>query len=90
MIVVLYEEPGSLTTKTLWAIIGVVGIFILNIIRIVMILAADYYYGAEVAAQFHAVLGYALFFTWLAFFLYTFSKRKAVLQKILSTKQKLQ
>ena len=89
MIVLLYEEPGSLTTKTLWAIIGVIGVLLLNIVRIAMILVADSYYGAEVAAQFHSVLGYVLFFTWLAFFLYTFSRRQTILRKILSIRQRL-
>lgn len=89
MIVILAEEPGSLTTKTLWAIIGVIGVLLLNIVRIAMILVADFYYGAEVAAQFHSVLGYVLFFTWLALFLYAFSRRQTILQKILSIKQRL-
>jgi len=82
MIVILAEEPGRLMTKTLWAIIGVIGVLLLNIVRIAMILVADYYYGAEVAAQFHSILGYAFFFTWLSFFLYTFSKRQAILQRL--------
>lgn len=89
MIVVLCEEPGSLKTKTLWAVVGVIGILVLNIIRVAIILVADYYYGAEVAAQFHSVLGYALFLIWLAFLLYTFSRRQAILQKFLSIKQRL-
>jgi len=89
LIVVLWEEHGSLKTKTLWAVVGVIGALFLNIIRVVIILVADYYYSAEVAAQFHLVLGYALFLPWLAFFLYTFSKRKTILQKIISTKQRL-
>jgi len=89
MIVVLWEELGSLKTKTLWAVAGLIGVLVLNIIRVVIIVVADYYYSAEVAAQFHLVLGYALFLPWLAFFLYTFSRRESILQKIVSIKQRL-
>lgn len=90
LVVVLSKEPGSLKTKILWAVIGVTGVLVLNIIRVVIILAAAYYYSAEVAEHlFHPPLGYVLFFTWLALFLYMFSKRQAILEKVRSTWHKL-
>jgi len=83
LVIFLSKEPGSLKTKMLWAIIGVTGVLVLNVIRVVIILTAVYYYSAEVAEQLlHPPLGYVLFFTWLALFLYMFSKRQAILEKI--------
>ena len=90
MVIVFSEEPGSLKTKILWAVVGVIGVLVLNVIRVVIILVLARHYTVVVAELlFHPFLGYALFFTWLALFLYTFSKRHVILEKILSVRQKL-
>jgi exosortase/archaeosortase family protein len=90
MVIVFSEEPVSLKTKTLWAVIGIIGILVLNIIRVVIVLVVAYYYTFDLAEfLIHPYLGYALFFTWLALFLYTFSKRQVILENLLSVRQKL-
>lgn len=82
MIIVFSEEPVSLKTKTLGVVVGVIGVLVLNVIRVVIVLVLAYYYTIELAEYLiHPYLGYALFFTWLAFFLYMFSKRQAILKK---------
>jgi len=70
------------------SVIGVLGTFTLNIVRITIILLTDYFYGAEAGANVHYILGYALFSAWLVFFLYVYSKRKAIQVKIQSLLQK--
>lgn len=90
MVIVFSEEPVSLKTKTLWTVIGITGILILNVIRVVIVLVLAYYYTFELAEYLiHPYLGYALFFTWLALFLYTFSKRQVILENLRSVRQKL-
>ena len=90
MVLVLSEEPASLKTKTLWALVGIIGILALNVVRVVIVVVIAYHYGFYVAElMIHPYLGYALFLTWLVFFLYIFSRRKAILKKILSIKHRL-
>ena len=59
----------------IWSIIGISGLLILNVARVVIILLADYFYGAEVGGTIHYVIGYTIFITWLIVFLYLFSKK---------------
>lgn len=82
LVIVLFEDPSSLKVKLLASVIGVSGTFVLNIVRITIILLTDYFYGAEAGANVHYVIGYALFSAWLVFFLYIFSKRKTISTKI--------
>jgi exosortase/archaeosortase family protein len=82
LIVILAEEPASLETKTLWSLIGIVGTIILNIIRVVMIFLTDYFYGYEVGGWVHYVIGYVLFIAWITIFVYTFSKRQIISQRL--------
>jgi len=48
----------------------------------------DYFYGAEVGASVHYVIGYALFSAWLACFFYIYSKRQTPHAKIVSLRKK--
>lgn len=76
LVVILSEEPASLKTKTLWSLIGIVGIIFLNIIRVITIFLTDYFYGYEVGGMVHYLIGYALFIAWVSIFLFAFSKRQ--------------
>jgi len=89
LVVTLFEESANLKTKLVWAFIGLIGMFILNIFRVTIIFLADYFYGFEVGGKVHYILGYALFITWLAIFFYTFSKRQVISEKFQSIRQKL-
>jgi len=84
LIVILFEDPSSLKVRLFYAIAGVLGTFALNILRVTLIFVADYFYGAEVGATIHYVIGYALFSAWLAFFFYIYSKRQTFHAKISS------
>jgi len=84
LVVVLLEESGRVSTKLLWAIIGIAGTFGLNVIRVTIILLTDYFYGAEAGANVHYVIGYILFSAWLVFFLYVFSKRQTISTRVKS------
>ena len=89
LVVTLFEESASLKTKLAWASIGIIGTFILNIVRVTIIFLADYFYGYEGGAKVHYVIGYALFIAWLAIFFYTFSKRQVISEKFQLIRQKL-
>jgi exosortase/archaeosortase family protein len=84
LVVVLFEDPSSLKVKTVYSIIGLLGVFASNIVRVTMIFLADYFYGAEVGSTIHYVAGYALFTGWLALFLYVYSKRQTIHTRIQS------
>ena len=75
IIIVLAESPGNFKTKALWYVLGIVGTFFLNILRVVLIFVTDYFYGYEVGAFFHYFIGYILFITWTSVFLYIFQKK---------------
>ena len=84
LVVILFEDPGRLKVKLAYAIVGLLGTFALNVLRVTTILLTDYFYGAEVGASVHYVIGYALFSTWLACFFYIYSKRQTFHAKITS------
>jgi exosortase/archaeosortase family protein len=81
LIVVLFEDPSSLKVKLAYSIVGLLGTFALNILRVTIILLVDYFYGAEVGGTVHYIIGYVLFSTWLAIFFYMFSKRRVISKK---------
>lgn len=89
LIVFLLEETAQPRTKLLWAAIGILGTFIINIIRVTIIFLSWQFYGFEVGEKVHWYLGYALFITWLALFFYMFAKREAILRQIRSTPHRL-
>jgi exosortase/archaeosortase family protein len=89
LIVILFEDPGRFKVKLAYAIVGLLGTFALSILRVTIILLADYFYGAEVGGTVHQVIGYALFSAWLAIFFYVFSKRRVISKKFQLIWQKL-
>lgn len=84
LVVILFEDPGRLKVKLAYAIVGLLGTFALNILRVTVILLVDYFYGAEVGGTVHYVIGYALFSAWLGIFFYIYSKRQTLHAKITS------
>jgi exosortase/archaeosortase family protein len=89
LVVILFEDPGRLKVKLAYAIVGLLGTFALNILRVTTILLVDYFYGAEVGGTVHYVIGYALFSAWLGIFFYMFSKRRGISKKFQLIWQKL-
>jgi exosortase/archaeosortase family protein len=82
IVVTMIEESASVRTKLLWSFAGVVGTFIVNIIRVSLIAAVIYYFGYANWGEIHSWIGYALFLLWLGLFFIMFSKREAVRNKI--------
>jgi len=82
LVVLLFEDSSNIRTKLLWSSIGIFGTFLVNVIRVTLIFLTDYYLGSEAGGRFHYTAGYILFFTWLAFFFFIFSKRDAILRRI--------
>jgi len=80
--VVMMEDPSNLRTKLLWSVAGIIGTFIVNIIRVSLIFAVIYYFGYKNWGILHSRIGYVLFIIWLAFFFLIFSKRQAILGKL--------
>ena len=89
LIVILFEDPSSLKVKTAYSIAGLLGTFALNIVRVTIIYLTDYFYGEEVGATVHLIIGYVLFSVWLACFFYLYSKRQTLNAKIMLIWQKL-
>ncbi|MCK5592885.1 archaeosortase/exosortase family protein [Candidatus Bathyarchaeota archaeon] len=89
LVVILFEDPSTLKVKVAYSVAGIFGTFALNILRVTIIFLADYFYGAEVGAFVHYVIGYILFTIWLMFFLYAYSKRKTVQARITSFYQRI-
>ena len=89
LVVILFEDPGGLKVKLVYAIVGLLGTFAVNILRVTIIFLADYFYGAEVGATIHYIIGYALFSAWLACFFYIYSKRQTLHAKITSLTKKI-
>jgi exosortase/archaeosortase family protein len=84
LVVVLMEDPSPIKTRILYSIMGLTVTFALNILRATIIFITDYFYGAEVGATIHYIIGYVLFTTWLVCFLYIYSKRQTLHKKITS------
>jgi len=82
LVVILSEDPSDAKTKVRWSIIGVLGIFFVNIIRVVTVFVGYYFYGYELGGRLHSSMGYVLFIAWTVIFLYLFSKRNVISQKI--------
>jgi len=89
LVVILFEDPSSLKVKLTYSIIGLLGTFALNILRVTIIFLADYFYGAEVGGTVHYTIGYVLFSAWLGIFFYIFSKRLVISKKFQLIWQKL-
>jgi len=87
LIIIMLEDPSSTKTKVLWSTLGVLGTFLVNIIRIVTLFVGLYFYGYEFYDT-HLYTGYILFITWIAVFFYLFAKRNIILQKIRTMRTK--
>lgn len=84
LVVVLMEDPSPIKTRIVYSVIGLTVTFALNILRVTMIFITDYFYGVEAGATVHYVIGYTLFTIWLVCFLYIYSKRQTIHNKITS------
>ncbi len=82
VIATMMEDPSSSRTRLLWSVAGIIGTFFVNIIRVSLIFVVIYYFGIEDWGEIHNMLGYVLFFAWLALFFLIFSRRQAILSKL--------
>lgn len=89
LIVILFEDPSNNKTKVVYSVVGLLGIFALNIVRVTWIFLTDYFYGVEVGGTIHYVIGYTLFSVWLVCFLFVYSKRQTIHAKAASIWNKL-
>jgi exosortase/archaeosortase family protein len=81
--VFLFEVADSVRVKLAYAVVGLLGTFAMNLLRVTMIFVTDYFYGAEAGATTHFVAGYALFSTWLAIFFLIYAKRQTLHTKVI-------
>jgi len=81
LVLIMSEDPSSIRTKIVWSILGVLGTFLVNIIRLVTIFVGFHFYGYRFY-DIHLYMGYVLFISWSVVFLYLFSKRNTISQKI--------
>jgi len=91
LVIILLEEPGGAKTKILWSVLGFVGTFLTNVVRLEFLLLVEYFSGGNVLAraEAHIFSGYILFFSWVIVFLYLFSRREAISGKIRSIRRRL-
>jgi len=82
IIVTMLEDSGSPKTKLLWSVAGILGTFIVNLIRVSLIFVVIYYFGYENWSDIHTPLGYVLFLAWLAFFFLVYAKRQAIQNRV--------
>lgn len=89
LVITMVESNSSKRTKLLWSAIGLIGVFVVNIIRLIIVILAIYFYGYPTGQSVHQVIGYILFLSWLAIFLYMFSKRQTIIGKIQFIRQRI-
>lgn len=89
IVVTMIEDTSSLRTRLVWSVAGIVGAFIVNIIRVSLIFGGIYYFGFEIWSVTHSTVGYALFILWLTVFFLIFSMRRAILSKLQTFWRKL-
>lgn len=85
LVVIIAEEPSSTKTKVIWSTIGVLGAFSIAMIRLTAIFAGFYFFGSKCGQMIHRYAGYVLLIIWTIIFLYAFSKRNIILQKMRRT-----
>lgn len=76
IVVTMVETSASKRTKLLWSTLGLIGVFVLNIIRLFIVIISMNFYGWDFGQNVHQVIGYVLFLSWLGVFLLLFSKRQ--------------
>lgn len=89
IVVTMAETSVGRRTKLLWSVIGLIGVFVLNIIRLLIVVVSMYFYGWDFGQRVHQVIGYVLFLSWIAVFLLLFTKRQTILGKIQLVRRKL-
>ena len=89
LVITMVESNASKLAKLLWSVIGLIGVFVVNVIRLIIVILAVYFYGYPTGQSVHQVIGYILFLSWLAIFLYIFSRRQTIIGKIQSIRQRL-
>ena len=78
----MIETSTRRRTKLLWSALGLIGLFVLNIIRLFIVIVSMNFYGWDFGQSVHQVIGYVLFLSWLAIFLLLFTERQNILGKI--------
>jgi exosortase/archaeosortase family protein len=81
-VVTMLEESASKRTKILWSIVGVIGTFFVNTIRVSLIAVVIFFNGYENWGVIHSVIGYTLFLLWLVLFLAMFSRRTSIRNRL--------
>jgi len=89
IVVTMVETSASKRTKLLWSVAGLIGVFVVNIIRLLIVIAAMYFYGYSFGQSVHQVIGYVLFLSWLGLFLLLFATRQTILGKIQVVQRKI-
>jgi exosortase/archaeosortase family protein len=87
IVVTMVETLAPKRTKLVWTVFGLVGVFVLNIVRLLIVIASMFAYGWDFGQQVHQVIGYVLFLSWLTLFLFLFSQRQTIAQKLHITTQ---
>jgi exosortase/archaeosortase family protein len=77
LLAVLSVFPKTLSRKSLlWIVIGYVGVYIANLIRVLLICLSGYFYGhSGVTQMMHVELGWVAFSIWMMIFWYLFFSR---------------
>lgn len=89
IVVTMLETSVDRRTKLLWSVIGLIGVFVLNVIRLLIVVVSMYFYGWDFGQSVHQVIGYVLFLSWIAIFLLLFTKRQTILGKIQLVRRKV-
>lgn len=67
-VITMIDIRASKQKKILSSIIGLVGTFLVNIVRLLVIVLSCYVFGIDTAMAVHTYLGYGLFMIWLIVF----------------------
>lgn len=89
IVVTMAETPVSKRTKLLWSLAGLIGVFLLNIVRLLIVVASMYFYGYDFGQRVHQYIGYVLFISWLVVFLLLFTKRQTIVDKVQIVQRKI-
>jgi len=89
IVVTMLETSVDRRTKLLWSLMGLIGVFAVNIIRLLIVVVSMYFYGWDFGQRVHQVIGYILFLFWVALFLLLFTKRQTISSRIQLIRRKL-
>jgi len=67
-VLMILDVKATYRRKALCAIVGLVGTFFMNILRLLIIFVACYFFGIETAYEVHTYLGYSIFIVWVIVF----------------------